>query len=77
MELERAECERLLAGRSPLALKLLGLLNEGLISALRGADRRLMKLEAGEGAGLPDTAAEATVGRADGSLRSREHAARV
>lgn len=45
VELDRAECERILDSRSPLALKLLEVLNDGLISALRGADRKLMKLE--------------------------------
>jgi hypothetical protein len=45
LELDRAACARLLAEESPLALKLLGALNGGLISALRGADRRLMRLE--------------------------------
>ena len=45
VELERAECERLLERKSPLALKLLGALNDGLIAALRGADRRRIKLE--------------------------------
>ena len=48
VELERADCARLLASGSPLALKLLGVVNEGLISALRGADRRLLKLEQAE-----------------------------
>ena len=51
LELERAECERLLERRSPLALKLLAVLNDGLIAALRGADRRRIKLESEEGPG--------------------------
>ena len=50
VELEAAECERFLERRSPLALKLLALLNDGIISALRGADRRLMRLEEEESA---------------------------
>ena len=50
VELERPECERLLDSRSPVALKLLAVLNDGLISALRGADRRRMKLESEDGA---------------------------
>ncbi len=50
VELERAECERLLERKSPMALKLLAVLNDGLISALRGADRRRMKLEYDEDA---------------------------
>ena len=45
LELDRAACARLLGDDSPMALKLLGALNGGLISALRGADRRLMRLE--------------------------------
>ena len=48
LELDRPACARLLASDSPLALKLLGALNEGLITALRGADRRLMRLEQAE-----------------------------
>jgi CRP-like cAMP-binding protein len=49
VELERADCETLLDARSPLSLKLLGVLNDGIIAALRVADRRIMKLESGEG----------------------------
>ena len=45
LELERESCERLLCDGSSVALKLLATLNEGLISALRGADLRLMQLE--------------------------------
>ncbi len=45
VELEGPECERLLATHSPLGLKLLALLNDGIISALRGADRRLLRVE--------------------------------
>ena len=45
LEMPRSHCERLLEGGSPLAIKLLETLNEGLISALRDADRRLMQLE--------------------------------
>ena len=44
-ELDRAACERLLDRASPIALKLLGALNQGLVDALRIADRRLMRLE--------------------------------
>lgn len=54
VELERAACERLLDSRSPVALKLLSVLNEGLITALRGADRRLMRLESEPGSSLPE-----------------------
>jgi CRP-like cAMP-binding protein len=45
LELDHGPCEAILQSRSPIALKLLGALNEGLIAALRGADRRLMQLE--------------------------------
>jgi hypothetical protein len=45
LEMSRGRCERLLRGGSPLAIKFLATLNEGLISALRDADRRLMQLE--------------------------------
>jgi CRP-like cAMP-binding protein len=45
VELERPECEQLLARHSPLGLKLLALLNDGIIAALRGADRRLLRIE--------------------------------
>jgi hypothetical protein len=45
VELERGACEDMLDSRSPLALKLLAVLNDGLIATLRGADRRRMRLE--------------------------------
>ena len=45
LEMSRERCERLLRGGSPLAIKLLETLNEGLIAALRDADRRLFSLE--------------------------------
>jgi hypothetical protein len=45
LEIEREPCERLLRSGSALALKFLATLNEGLISALRAADLRLMTLE--------------------------------
>jgi glycine/D-amino acid oxidase-like deaminating enzyme/CRP-like cAMP-binding protein len=45
LEMSRGRCERLLRGGTPLAIKFLATLNEGLISALRDADRRLMQLE--------------------------------
>ncbi len=44
-ELDRAACERLLDEGSPVSVKLLAALNGGVIEALRGADRRLMRLE--------------------------------
>ena len=47
LELERTPCERLFETRSPTALKFLAALNQGLIAALRGADRRLMRLQTG------------------------------
>ena len=49
VELELDACERLLAAGSPLSLKLLGVLNDGLISALRGADRTLLKIGSDRG----------------------------
>lgn len=43
-ELDREHCERLFDTRSETALKFLAALNQGLIEALRGADRQLMRL---------------------------------
>lgn len=43
-EIDSAACERLLNSGNPLALKLLGALNQGLVAALRSADRQLMRL---------------------------------
>lgn len=48
LELEREPCEQLLNERSSLALKFLATLNQGLISALRGGDRRLMQINASD-----------------------------
>ena len=48
-EIERDACERLLNSGSALALKLLAALNEGLVAALRRADRQLMRLESRDG----------------------------
>lgn len=45
LEMGRGQCERLLRSESTTALKFLSTLNEGLILALRAADRRLMGLE--------------------------------
>jgi glycine/D-amino acid oxidase-like deaminating enzyme len=45
-EIDAAACERLLNNRSSLALKLLAALNQGLVAALRSADRQLMRLNA-------------------------------
>jgi glycine/D-amino acid oxidase-like deaminating enzyme/CRP-like cAMP-binding protein len=45
LELERDPCARLFESRSPTALKFLAALNEGLIAAVRRADRRLMRLQ--------------------------------
>jgi CRP-like cAMP-binding protein len=45
-EIHPEACERLLASGSPIALKLLAALNEGLVAALRAADRNLMRLDA-------------------------------
>lgn len=45
-EIHPDACERLLASGSPIALKLLAALNQGLVAALRTADRNLMRLDA-------------------------------
>jgi CRP-like cAMP-binding protein len=45
-EIEPEACERLLASRSRIALKLLAALNQGLVTALRSADRQRMRLDA-------------------------------
>lgn len=45
-EIDAGSCERLLNSRSGLALKLLAALNQGLVAALRSADRQLMRLNA-------------------------------
>ena len=52
-ELDTAACERLLDRESPIALKLLAALNQGLVDALRTADRRLMRLESVRESGQP------------------------
>ena len=46
LELERKPCETFLSAGSHTALKFLGALNQDLISALRGADQRLLQLSA-------------------------------
>jgi glycine/D-amino acid oxidase-like deaminating enzyme/CRP-like cAMP-binding protein len=43
-EIDAASCERLLNSKTALALKLLAALNQGLVAALRSADRQLMRL---------------------------------
>jgi hypothetical protein len=45
LEIGQAECETLLRSESPLAIKFLSTLNEGLIKALRDADLRLLRIE--------------------------------
>ena len=47
LEIDRRASERLLNGRSALALRWLSALNQDLISALRGADQRLMRIKRG------------------------------
>jgi hypothetical protein len=47
LEFERKPCETLLSAGSHTALKFLAALNQDLISALRGADQRLLQLSAG------------------------------
>ncbi|MBV9894636.1 MAG: FAD-dependent oxidoreductase [Chloroflexi bacterium] len=44
LEMEQEPCAALFASRSAMALKFLAALNHGLITALRGADRRLLRL---------------------------------
>jgi hypothetical protein len=46
LELQRKPCETLLSTGSHTALKFLAALNQDLISALRGADHRLLQLSA-------------------------------
>jgi CRP-like cAMP-binding protein len=53
LEMENDACQRLFATRSPTALKFLGALNQGLIWALRGADRHLMRLALANGVSSP------------------------
>ena len=43
-EIDRRACSRLLHNSSPIGLKVLALLNEGLIAALRAADLQLMRI---------------------------------
>jgi hypothetical protein len=45
LEMVEEPCARLFDTRSPTALKFLAALNEGLITALRRADRRLMRVQ--------------------------------
>jgi len=59
LEMEREPCARLFASHSAVALKFLGALNQGLIAALRGADRRLMRLDGALPHGGPTLAPEA------------------
>jgi hypothetical protein len=44
MEIKHGRCRKLLREGSPLALKFLAALNQGLTESLRSADRRLMRL---------------------------------
>jgi glycine/D-amino acid oxidase-like deaminating enzyme len=44
-EIDDGACERLLDSGSPIALKLLAALNQGLVAELRNADRQLMRLD--------------------------------
>jgi glycine/D-amino acid oxidase-like deaminating enzyme/CRP-like cAMP-binding protein len=58
LEIEQKQCEQLLKSRSSTAIKFLATLNEGLISALRNADLRLMQIDRQN---LSDTAATSEV----------------
>jgi CRP-like cAMP-binding protein len=55
-EIDSAACERLLNNRGHLALKLLAALNQGLVAALRSADRQLMRLNDARAAGESESA---------------------
>jgi hypothetical protein len=45
LEMEQAPCADLFMSRSAAALKFLATVNQGLIAAVRGADRRLLRLQ--------------------------------
>ncbi|MDB4900234.1 MAG: hypothetical protein JWN53_2042, partial [Gemmatimonadetes bacterium] len=60
-EIDSEACEVLLDSGSPLALKLLGALTQGLVEALRNADRTLMRL---------NTERDSSAGSADWSTRA-------
>jgi hypothetical protein len=60
-EIDGASCERLLNSKTSLALKLLAALNQGLVAALRSADRQLMRLTEEQSGGGADVAAEPIV----------------
>jgi glycine/D-amino acid oxidase-like deaminating enzyme len=47
VEIDAMACERFLDRSSPIALKLLAALNQGLVCELRNADRRLLRLDVG------------------------------
>lgn len=59
-EIDAADCERLLNSRSALALKLFAALNQGLVAALRSADRQLMRLDNASGGSAGPEPAPAT-----------------
>jgi hypothetical protein len=58
LEMEQAPCAILFGSRSPTALKFLAAVNQGLIAALRGADRRLMRLQGMSKRALPPEVAD-------------------
>jgi len=60
-EIDAESCERLLNGKSALALKLLAALNQGLVAALRSADRQLMRLNEEHAGAESDVDAEPVV----------------
>lgn len=73
LQLDAAASRRLLDTRSTLALKALGIINRGLIAALRRRDRRLMQINADEDDAADDMPAGDRVGAARARrLRSRE-----
>jgi hypothetical protein len=60
-EIDAEACERLLNSKGALALKLLAALNQGLVAALRSADRQLMRLNEERDGGEPDVDSEPVV----------------
>jgi glycine/D-amino acid oxidase-like deaminating enzyme/CRP-like cAMP-binding protein len=60
-EIDGEACERLLNSKTGLAVKLLAALNQGLVAALRSADRQLMRLNAEHVGAEADVDAEPVV----------------
>ena len=65
IELDGPACKRLLDSRSALALKALSIISQGVIAALRRADRRLLQINAqADGATAQESRQHASAGRA-------------